>query len=76
MTILWAEVIVLALEGRHSSRGMYQEPSRAFWKGFADKPGREPAEVKVVDFFRQLLGTVYGEEADGAYGLQACGFRI
>src|SRR5258708_17549829 len=41
--------------------GSEQGPSRAFWKSFADAPGREPAEVKVVDFFRRLLGEIYGE---------------
>jgi hypothetical protein len=56
--------------------GSEQGPSRGFWKSFADGPGREPAEVKVVDFFRRLLGEVYGEVVAGAHGLEACGFRI
>jgi hypothetical protein len=53
-----------------------QGPSRAFWKSFADKPGREPAEVKAVAFFRSLLHDVYGEDVEDADGLEAVGFRI
>ncbi len=53
-----------------------QGPSRAFWKSFQTGPGAEPNEGKVVDFFRRLLGDVYGEDVAGVAGLEACGFRI
>jgi hypothetical protein len=53
-----------------------QGPSRAFWRGFADGPGKEPSEVKFVDFCRRLLDEVYGAEVAGVDALEECGFRI
>ena len=44
-----------------------QGPSRALWKGFCDRPNQEPAEVKVVDFFRHLLKEVYGDSTKDRY---------
>src|SRR6185437_139967 len=51
--------------------GSEQGPGRAFWEGFRSTP-QEDREEQGRTFFRSLLATAYGENAD----LRRAGFRV
>src|SRR5262249_50096457 len=53
-----------------------QGPARAFWRSFFTAPGREEPEEQSLEFFRRLLGLVYGRSAEDVADLRAAGFRI
>ncbi|MBZ5589242.1 MAG: Zn-dependent exopeptidase M28 [Acidobacteriia bacterium] len=50
-------------------------PERAFWRGFADAPGRERGD-DAIGFLCGLLQEAFGENASDVAGLQALGFRV
>jgi hypothetical protein len=53
-----------------------QGPSRPFWKGFFESPGKEVPGEEATAFIRNLLNKAYREPADNLADLFRAGFRL